>query len=223
MSKVTICDWCKRPFDDDQLKPVVFPAIEPEEPKADASICASGICLKDEEFDLCTECNGQVLSRLRSQKVELPTVRKPAPSHFDEEEDLGQEDASGREERKANRRKRRDADVWPMDRDAKVAALESGRMPHRGDQTDDDGDPPPRRSRANKRVLESSTKAQHAGNKRKCPHMNKGSIRGIKGGGVPWRQCLDCGKKIPMKRPDERSFQAPPAGCNLKSSNSRRG
>lgn len=214
MSKVTICDWCKKPFNDEQLKPVVFPAIEPEKP---ASICASGFCQKDEEFDLCTKCNGDVLSRLRSQEVQLFATRQEP---FIEEEELGQEDTSERSERKANRRKQREADVWPEDREEKIAAIQRGARPGR-DVEDADDQPPPRRSRG-KKVIASSWSAEHAGNKRKCPHMNKSGIQGIKGGGIPWRKCLDCGKKIPMKRPDEKSFQAPPPGCTLKSDNSRR-
>lgn len=218
MSKVTICDWCKKPFDDDKLKPVVFPAVIPVE-QANAP---SGICVKDETFDLCTECNDQVLSRLRSQKVQLPAARQPTSDPFIEEEELEQEDTSERSERKANRRKQREADVWPEDREEKIAAIQRGARPGR-DVEDTDDQPPPRRTRG-KKVIASSGSAEHAGNKRKCPHMNKSGIQGLKmKNGIPWRKCLDCGKKIPMKRPDEKSFQAPPPGCTLKSDNSRRG
>lgn len=222
MSKVTICDWCKKPFNDDQLRPVVFPApalkfyINSENSKK-----ANDKKGSDEQFDLCKECDGLVISRLRSNKVQLP-IEAPREvvdvDEFYKDEEEGIEDTSGIAERKANRRQKQD--TWPEDRDGKIEAIERGEIPHKNEVGGEE--PPPQQNRIKASSGSPATRRpEHAGNKKKCSHMNKGRIQGIKTGG-PWRQCADCGAKIPVLRPDERSFQQPPAGCNLRSSNDRK-
>jgi len=213
MSNVTICDWCKKPFDDNQLRPVTFPS--------NTSMPGSGAeSSSDESFDLCTKCNEQVISRLRSRDVQLFAVNvNPTMGLEEYVDDDGYDfvEESGASRRNKRRQQPKKADVWPEDRGDKIAAIERGDVPVR-----DGEEKSAARSRSSGgRVFKDSKSAEHAGDKRKCPHMNKGRIAGIQTG-RPWRQCLDCNKKIPIKRPDEKGLTRPPAGVNLVSSNDRR-